>query len=459
MDYRGRRMKKLLLAILDGYGYSEKSDGNAVKNSNTPNLDRILKENPSVLISASGMDVGLPDGQIGNSEVGHTNLGAGRVVYQGLTRISKSIQDRDFFENPAFLKAIENCKENKKKLHILGLISNGGVHSHLSHLFALLELAKSQGVEEVFLHCFTDGRDVDIRSAAGYLEEIQKEIEKLQIGKIATVIGRYFAMDRDNRWERLELAYKAMVDGEGEFCQDINKKIQELYKAGETDEFLKPMICDKSGLENGFIEENDSIVFFNFRPDRARQLTRALTERNFDNFERKKGFLAPTFVCMTQYDENLKNVEVAFRPLTIENSLTEYLSKLGVPQLHIAETEKYAHVTFFFNGGIEKQYEKEYRELIPSPKVATYDLAPEMSATQITDKTLEAIDSDKYDIIILNFANCDMVGHTGDYDAAVRATEVVDESIGRLEEKIKQKNMVMIVTSDHGNAEEMIKED
>ncbi len=448
-------MKKLLLAILDGYGFSEKTKGNAVLNSNTPNLDRIIENNPSVLLSAAGLDVGLPDGQIGNSEVGHTNLGAGRVVYQGLTRISKSIADKDFFENKAFLKAVENCKEKNTKLHLIGLISNGGVHSHLTHLFALLKLAKDQELKDVYIHCFTDGRDVDVQSAAGYIEQIQQKTKEIGVGKIATVIGRYFAMDRDNRWERLEVAYKAMVDGEGEVCQDLDQKMKALYLNGETDEFLKPMICDFDGL----VEKNDSMIFFNFRPDRARQLTRAFSDRSFEHFERKKGFLAPKFICMTQYDESLKEVEIAFCPQTIKNSLTEYLSKMGVSQLHIAETEKYAHVTFFFNGGIEKQYAKEERELVPSPKVATYDLAPEMSADEITNKTIAAIDSDKYDVIILNFANCDMVGHTGDYQAAIIATEVVDRNIKRLEEKIKQKNMVMIITSDHGNAEEMIKED
>ena len=448
-------MKKLLLlAILDGYGYSKKEKGNAVLNSETPNLDRLIKENPTTLIGASGLNVGLPEGQIGNSEVGHTNLGAGRVVYQGLTRISKSIEDGDFFENPAFLKAINNCKDNNKNLHLIGLISEGGVHSHLSHLFALLKMAKKHDVKNVYIHCFTDGRDVDIRAAEKDIKKIQEKIKEIGIGKIATVIGRYFAMDRDNRWERVELAYNAMVEGTGEECHNIDETIKNKYKDNETDEFIKPLICDKSGM----IKEGDSIIFFNFRPDRARQITRAFVDKNFDNFKRKSGFLNPTFICMSQYDENIKNVCVAYSPIKIENGIAQYLSNLGYSQLHIAETEKYAHVTFFFNGGVEKQYKNEDRELIPSPKVATYDLAPEMSANEITDKTIEAIDSDKYDIIILNFANCDMVGHTGYYDAAIKAVETVDKNIKRLEDKIKDHGGIMLITADHGNAEEMIKD-
>ena len=446
--------KPLLLAILDGYGYSNKKTGNAIFNSKTPNLDRLTSENPTTLISAAGLDVGLPEGQIGNSEVGHTNIGAGRVVYQGLTRISKSIEDGDFFNNSEFLDAIEYCKFNDKGLHLIGLISNGGVHSHLSHLYGLLKLAKNNNLKKVFIHCFTDGRDVDIRSADGYIAQIEEKIKEIGVGKISTVIGRYFAMDRDNRWDRIEIAYNALTKGEGEESSQLHKTINLRYNNNQTDEFLKPIICDKSGI----IKKGDSIIFFNFRPDRARQITRAFVDKDFDYFKRDDGAICPKFVCMTQYDETIKNVCVAFKPLEIKNSLTEYLSKSGLTQLHIAETEKYAHVTFFFSGGIEKQYKNEDRELIPSPYVATYDLAPEMSAEKITDKTIEALDKNKYDIIILNFANCDMVGHTGSYEAAIKATESVDKNIKRLEEKIKEKSGVMIITSDHGNAEEMIKE-
>ncbi|MBP0979135.1 MAG: 2,3-bisphosphoglycerate-independent phosphoglycerate mutase [Oscillospiraceae bacterium] len=447
--------KPLLLAILDGYGYSRKKNGNAILNSKTPNLDRLTSECPTTLISASGLDVGLPEGQIGNSEVGHTNIGAGRVVYQGLTRITKSIEDGDFFSNPEFLDIIKYCQDNNKSLHIMGLISNGGVHSHLSHLYGLLKLAKDNKLKKVYLHCFTDGRDVDIKSADGYIFEIEEKIKEIGVGKIATVIGRYFAMDRDNRWDRVQIAYSAMVNGEGEETSEIHKTIKSRYDNNQTDEFLRPIICDKSGM----IKKGDSIIFFNFRPDRARQITRAFVDENFDYFKRDQGALCSKFVCMTQYDETITNVRVAFKPLEIKNSLTEYLSKSGFSQLHIAETEKYAHVTFFFSGGVEKQFENEDRELIPSPAVATYDLAPKMSADQITDKTLEALDKDKYDIIILNFANCDMVGHTGSYEAAIEAVETVDKNIKRLEEKIKEKSGVLIITSDHGNAEEMIKED
>lgn len=445
--------KTLLLAILDGYGHRTQKEGNAVLGANTPNLDYLIKNNPTTLIEASGLAVGLPYGQIGNSEVGHTNLGAGRVVYQGLTRISKSIEDGDFFTNESFLSVADYCKSNDKKLHIMGLASKGGVHSHLNHLYALLKLAKDRGLTKVYIHCFADGRDVDMKAINKDIVEVQNKINEIGIGKIATVIGRYYAMDRDNRWERLEVAYKALTLGEGESASDISKEIEERYSQNETDEFLKPIICDSRGL----IEKNDGIIFFNFRPDRAREITRAFVDEDFNNFKRDTGWLNPQFVCMTQYDENIKNVEVAFKPQKISNCLAEYLSKLGFSQLHIAETEKYAHVTFFFNGGEEKQYSGEHRELIASPKVATYDLKPEMSADEITEKTLKAIEGGEYDVIILNFANCDMVGHTGSYEAAVKAVETVDANVKKLADKIKEKGGVMIITADHGNAEEMTK--
>lgn len=446
--------KPVVLAILDGYGYSDKVEGNAVLNAKTPNLDKIIKENPTTLISAAGLSVGLPEGQIGNSEVGHVNLGAGRVVYQGLTRISKAIDDGDFFKIPEFINAMEKCKENNSNLHIMGLISNGGVHSHLLHLYALLKLAKIQNVKNVYIHCFTDGRDDDIRSGNGYIKQIEKQTAQIGVGKIATVMGRYYALDRDNRWERTEIAYKAMVDGVGEECSDVNKVMELRYNKNETDEFIKPIICNK----NGMVQKNDSIIFFNFRPDRARQITRAFVDSDFDKFKREKGYLNPNFVCMTQYDENITNVEVAFKPIVVKNSLAECLANNGLVQLHISETEKYAHVTFFFNGGVEKAYKNEDRILIPSPKVATYDLAPEMSADEITAKTLSALDSDKYDFVVLNYANCDMVGHTGNYQAAIKAVETVDRNVEKLVSKVQEKGGVIIITADHGNAEEMLKE-
>lgn len=447
--------KPVLLAILDGYGYSDKINGNAVLNAKTPSLDKLINENPTTLINAAGLCVGLPEGQIGNSEVGHVNLGAGRIVYQGLTRISKSIDDGEFFTVPEFINVIKKCKEQNTALHIMGLASNGGVHSHLSHLYALLKLAKMQGVSNVYLHCFTDGRDVDIKSGNGYINQIKEQIKQIGVGEIATVIGRYYALDRDNRWDRTEIAYKAMVDGIGEVCNDVNKAIELRYNKNETDEFIKPIVCNKDGM----VKKNDSIIFFNFRPDRARQITRAFVDSDFDKFKREKGYLNPSFVCMTQYDESITNVDVAFKPVIIKNGLTECLANNGLTQLHISETEKYAHVTFFFNGGVEKQYSNEDRILIPSPKVATYDLAPAMSADEITEKTLIAIDSNKYDFIVLNYANCDMVGHTGNYQAAIESVEAVDRNVKKLVDKIKEKNGIAIITADHGNAEEMLKED
>jgi len=445
--------RPILLTILDGYGYSNIQKGNALLAAKTPNLDEIAVNCPTTLIHASGLDVGLPNSQAGNSEVGHTNLGSGRIVYQSLTRISKSIDSGEFFNNKELINIIGLCKKNNKNLHIMGLASNGGVHSHLSHLYALLELVKKQGMaKNVYLHCFTDGRDVDIKSGDSYIAQIEKKINEIGLGKIAVIMGRYHALDRDNRWDRTQKAYEAMVDGEGIYSQNIHEEIIKSYDNNITDEFIQPIICDKNGL----INKGDSIIFFNFRPDRARQITRAFVDKEFNHFKRKKGYLNVSFVCMTQYDKNISNVRIAFLPQSMDNTLGEYISKKGLKQLRIAETEKYAHVTFFFNGGVEQPYENEDRILIPSPKVATYDECPQMSADEITSKTIEAIQKDIYDLIILNFANCDMVGHTGSMPDAITAAETVDKNIKLLKDAILNKNGIMIITSDHGNAEQMI---
>ena len=442
--------KPVVLAILDGYGLSEYKEGNAVFSANTPNLDKFMKDYPNTIINASGMDVGLPDGQMGNSEVGHTNIGAGRIVYQELTRITKAISDGDFFENEAFLNACKNCKENDSALHLMGLMSDGGVHSHITHLFGLLELAKRNGLKKVFVHCFMDGRDVSPTSGAGFVAQLQEKMNEIGVGKVATVMGRYYAMDRDNRWERVEQAYNAIVNGIGVKTDDAVKSIEESYAKEVTDEFIVPTVC----VDDGKLSENDSVIFFNFRPDRAREITRTIVDTEFNGFERK--FFKTYYVCFTQYDATMPNVDVAFKPQTLVNTYGEYLSDLGKTQLRIAETEKYAHVTFFFNGGVEKTYEGEDRILVPSPKVATYDLQPEMSAYLVADKVCEAIESGKYDSIILNFANCDMVGHTGLMDAAVKAVETVDECMGKVAESVLKMDGVVLITADHGNAEQMI---
>ena len=442
--------KPVVLAILDGYGLSEYKEGNAVFSANTPNLDKFMKDYPNTIINASGMDVGLPDGQMGNSEVGHTNIGAGRIVYQELTRITKAISDGDFFENEAFLNACKNCKENDSALHLMGLMSDGGVHSHITHLFGLLELAKRNGLKKVFVHCFMDGRDVSPTSGAGFVAQLQEKMNEIGVGKVATVMGRYYAMDRDNRWERVEQAYNAIVNGIGVKTDDAVKSIEESYAKEVTDEFIVPTVC----VDDGKLSENDSVIFFNFRPDRAREITRTIVDTEFNGFERK--FFKTYYVCFTQYDATMPNVDVAFKPQTLVNTYGEYLSDLGKTQLRSAETEKYAHVTFFFNGGVEKTYEGEDRILVPSPKVATYDLQPEMSAYLVADKVCEAIESGKYDSIILNFANCDMVGHTGLMDAAVKAVETVDECMGKVAESVLKMDGVVLITADHGNAEQMI---
>ena len=446
--------KPLILMILDGFGIAG-DYGNAIKAADTPNLDRLFSNNPLTQIGASGMDVGLPDGQMGNSEVGHTNIGAGRIVYQELTRISKSIRDGDFFENPAFLAAVENAKKNNTSLHLIGLLSDGGVHSHNTHLYALAELAKKNGLDKVYVHCLLDGRDVPPQSGKDYVAECAAKLKEIGTGKIATVMGRYYAMDRDNRWERVEKAYAAMVYGEGVQASDPVQAVADSYKGGVTDEFVVPVVCEGGAK----IQANDSVIFFNFRPDRAREITRTLVDPDFTGFERKNGFFPLTYVCMTQYDATMPNVMVAFHPQSLKNTLGEYLSKHGMTQLRIAETEKYAHVTFFFNGGVETVYPGEDRVLINSPKVATYDMKPEMSAYEVTDALVERIKSGKYDVIILNYANCDMVGHTGVFDAAKAAVEAVDKCVGRVTDAIAEMGGVAIITADHGNADKMYEED
>ncbi|MDY3303920.1 MAG: 2,3-bisphosphoglycerate-independent phosphoglycerate mutase [Clostridia bacterium] len=448
------RKKPVLLAILDGYGKSEIKEGNAIYTAKTPRMDEITSSNPTTVIHASGLDVGLPDGQMGNSEVGHTNIGAGRIVYQELTRITKSIEDGDFFDIPEFNEACDNCIKNGSDFHIMGLLSDGGVHSHINHLFGLIDLAKRKGIKNVYIHCFLDGRDVSPTSGVDFAKSLVSKIRETGIGQIATVSGRYYAMDRDNRWERVSKAYDAMVNGNGNYCESAVEAIEKSYNDNVTDEFVVPTVITTDGKPNGVIKENDSVIFFNFRPDRAREITRTIVDPDFSGFERK--FFKSYFVCMTQYDASMPNVHVAFKPEQLKNTMGEYLSKLGLKQLRIAETEKYAHVTFFFNGGVEKVYDGEDRILVASPKVATYDLQPEMSAYEVTDKLLAALDTNKYDVIILNYANCDMVGHTGVMEAAVKAVEAVDECIGKIYDKVKEMGGVILITADHGNAEQMI---
>ena len=445
--------KKLtMLMILDGYGYNPAHEGNAVYAAKTPVMDKLLKECPNTLINASGMDVGLPDGQMGNSEVGHTNIGAGRIVYQELTRITKSISDGDFFTNDALVKAVENCKKNGSALHLYGLLSDGGVHSHITHLYAALEMAKRNGLKEVYVHGFMDGRDVSPTSGVDFVAALEEKMKEIGVGKIGVLSGRYYAMDRDNRWERVEKAYAALVYGEGRKNPDAVAAMKQSYEDGVTDEFVVPTII----TEGAVIKANDSVVCFNFRPDRAREITRTLVDPDFDGFERKNGFFPVYYVCMTQYDAKMPNVDVAFRPEKLTNTFGAYIADKGLNQLRIAETEKYAHVTFFFNGGVEAPYENEDRALIPSPKVATYDLQPEMSAYPVTEEVLSRIESGKYDVIILNFANCDMVGHTGVFDCAVKAVETVDECMGKVVDAVLGRGGVVCITADHGNADQMV---
>ena len=442
---------------MDGFGNNPEEKGNAIKAANTPRLDGIFEKYPYTFIGASGMDVGLPDGQMGNSEVGHTNIGAGRVVYQELTRITKAIQDGDFFENEAFLGAIENVKKTGGALHFMGLLSDGGVHSHIEHMYALVELAKRNGIEKVFIHALLDGRDVPPASAADFIDQANEKLSEIGIGKIATVMGRFYGMDRDNRWERVGKAYNALVNGEGIKTDDAAAAVRYSYtqidEEGKniTDEFVLPTVVN--GTQR--IKSGDSVIFFNFRPDRAREITRTFVDPEFTGFERVGGQQEVFYVCMTQYDASMPNVHIAFKPQSLKNTMGEYLASNGMTQLRIAETEKYAHVTFFFNGGREVEFDGEDRILVASPKVATYDLKPEMSAYEVCDKVCDAIESGKYDVVVLNFANCDMVGHTGVFDAAVKAVEAVDECVGRVADSVIKMQGAMLLTADHGNADKM----
>ena len=445
--------KPLVLMILDGYGCGDQGCGDAIHAAATPNMDKLLAACPNAKLECSGMAVGLPEGQMGNSEVGHTNIGAGRVVYQELTRITKSIQDGEFQQNPELVAAIENAKKNGGRVHLYGLLSSGGVHSHITHLFALIDMCEAAGVQS-YVHCFLDGRDVPPMSGADFVRQLTAHIEG-KACKIATVQGRFYAMDRDNRWDRVELAYKALVKGEGVKNADPVAAVEASYAEGVTDEFVKPVVC----LEDARIEHRDSVVFYNFRPDRAREITRTLVDPDFSGFEREGGLVLPYYVCFTQYDASMPNVHIAFKPQVLTNILGEYIAAKGLTQLRIAETEKYAHVTFFFNGGVEQTFPGEDRCLIPSPKVATYDLQPEMSAPLVAEECVRRIESGEYDVIILNFANCDMVGHTGVFEAAVKAAEAVDQGVAMVVEATAKMGGVSIITADHGNAEHMVDTD
>ena len=440
---------------MDGFGLRQETEGNAIRAAATPRLDQFFREYAHTTLRASGLDVGLPDGQMGNSEVGHTNIGAGRVVFQDLPHISRDIDSGEFFKNPAYLEAMEHCREWGTALHLMGLLSDGGVHSHITHLFALVKMAKEQGLEKVYVHCFLDGRDVPPSSGKSYVEQLQAKLDELGTGRIATVMGRYYAMDRDKRWDRVQRAYDAIALGEGIFEEDPAAAVQKSYDSGVTDEFMEPVVCAKGAQ----VRDNDSIIFYNFRPDRAREITRCFVDEDFQDVERKKGFVPVDFVCTTEYDATMPNVTVAYPRQKLENIFGEYISKLGLTQLRIAETEKYAHGTFFFNGGVETVFPGEDRVLIASPKVATYDLQPEMSAYQVTEEAVKRIESGAYDVIILNFANCDMVGHTGVYEAACRAVTAVDECVGRVVEATSRMGGVSLITADHGNAERMADED
>lgn len=451
--------KPYAIIIMDGYGLSGEKNGNAIAAEGSPNVERYRREYPSGELGASGMSVGLPDGQMGNSEVGHLNMGAGRIVYQELTKITKEIGDGGFFKNEALLGAMENAKKNHKKLHVWGLLSDGGVHSHNTHLYALLKMCKENGLDNAYVHCFMDGRDVSPTSGAGFLRDLQAEMDKLAFGEIASVCGRYYAMDRDNRWERVAKAYDMLTLGNGIHAENAADAVEASYKNEVTDEFILPTNVVRGGRPVALVEEGDSIIFFNFRPDRAREITRAFSQEDFNGFERKTGYLKPYYVCFTQYDATFKDVRVAFKPQSLDNTLGEYLSKKGLTQLRIAETEKYAHVTFFFNGGVEAPNAGEERALVPSPKVATYDLQPEMSAFEVTDRAIKELSSGKFDVMILNFANCDMVGHTGVISAAEKAVETVDICVDKVLRQILKMGGGALLTADHGNADKMIAED
>ena len=448
--------KTTVLMILDGYGLNDRKDHNAVAEANTPVMDKLMKEYPFVKGNASGMAVGLPEGQMGNSEVGHMNMGAGRIVYQELTRITKEIQDGTFFENPALVKAMENCKANDSALHIYGLVSDGGVHSHITHLYGVLEMAKKFDLKKVYVHCFLDGRDTPPASGKGYVEQLEEEMKKLGVGKVASVCGRYYAMDRDNNYDRVELAYKALTKGEGLTAESATTGIQASYDRDETDEFVKPTVVVEDGKPVATIQDKDSIVFINFRPDRAREITHAFCDDDFKGFERGKR-LDVTYVCFSDYDPTIPNKDVAFHKIAVTNTFGEWLAANDMTQARIAVTEKYAHVTFFFNGGVEEPNEGEDRILVNSPKdVATYDLKPEMSAYEVCDKLCAAIKSEKYDVIIINFANPDMVGHTGVEAAAIKAVETVDECVGKAVDALLSVNGTMFICADHGNCEQLV---
>lgn len=449
--------KPLMLMILDGWGLNPEATGNAILKANTPNFDRLMRHYPNTTLDAAGLAVGLPEGQMGNSEVGHLNIGAGRIVFQDYTRISEDIKNGNFYKNPVLISAMENALKNNKALHLMGLLSDGGVHSHINHLIALLKLAKKYNLKKVYIHAFLDGRDVPPANAGKYIEYIEGVMKEIHLGEIATISGRYYAMDRDRRWDRTEKAYNAIVFGEGLTARSPLEALHKSYERKETDEFVVPtVIVDDKNNPKGLVEEGDSIIFFNFRPDRARQLTYAFCNEDFEGFKRKKGFFRVNYVCMTQYNANIKNAKIAYKPEPLKNIFAEVISKAGLRQLRIAETEKYAHVTFFFNGGVEKPFPNEDRILIPSPKVATYDMMPEMSANEVTEKVIEKINEDIYDVIIMNYANTDMVGHTGDFDATVKAVETVDRCMGKVVESVHKKGGTILVTSDHGNAEQML---
>lgn len=442
------------LIIMDGFGLRAQTQGNAVANARTPRLDRIFSENPGCKLSASGLDVGLPDGQMGNSEVGHTNIGAGRVVFQDLPRISRAIEDGSFFQNEAYMEAMDDCRERGSALHLMGLLSDGGVHSHNTHLYALLKMAKERGLSRVYVHCFLDGRDVPPSSGKDFVAALAGKCREIGVGEIATVMGRFYAMDRDKRWDRVQRAYDALTQGVGVQNPDPVDAVAQSYAAGVTDEFVEPVVCAKDGK----VKEGDSIIFLNFRPDRAREITRCFVDPAFTDVERKNGYFPVTYVCTTEYDATMPNVLIAFPHRALENIFGEYISRQGYTQLRIAETEKYAHVTFFFNGGEEKVFPGEDRCLIPSPKVATYDLKPDMSAYEVTDEAVKRIESGNYDVIILNFANCDMVGHTGVMSAAISAVEAVDACVGKIAEALKVHGGQLLLTADHGNADQMLDE-
>lgn len=447
-------MKKVILTILDGYGLSDKVEGNAVKLANTPTLDKIFRDYPHTKIKASGLDVGLPDGQMGNSEVGHTNIGAGRIVYQDLTKINKEIEDKTFYKKEELVKTINYAKKNNQKLHLLGLLSDGGVHSHINHLFAILDLCKILEFDNVYVHAILDGRDTSPVSGITYLEKLEEKLLNLNFPQVATIIGRYYAMDRDSRYERIEKAYRLFTLGKGSESQDIASTIQEMYTNNITDEFMEPISVNKDGL----IDSDDAVIFYNFRPDRAREITRSFVDKDFTYFERS--YLNLYYTCMTEYDATIEGVKIIYPNVDIKNTIGEVVSRKGLTQLRIAETEKYAHVTFFLNGGVETEYKNEDRILVPSPKdVPTYDLKPEMSANQVCEKVVEALDKDYYDLIVLNFANPDMVGHTGNLQAVIKALEVIDNCMSKILSKVIEKDYAMIVTADHGNSECMINPD